>query len=89
VQKHRGEYPSQWASIESIAPKISCVPQTLHEWVKRREIDSGASRGITTTDLQRIKELERENKAPRKANKILKLASALFAQAELDHPLKS
>ena len=76
VQEHRGEYPSQWAAIESIAPKIGCVPQTLHDWVKRHEIDSGARDGITTSELQRLKELERENKELRKANEILKLASA-------------
>jgi transposase len=89
VQEHRGEYPSQWAAIESIAPKIGCVPQTLHEWVKRHEIDSGARDGVTTSELQRLKELERENKELRKANEILKLASAFFAQAELDRRLKS
>jgi len=89
VQEHRGEYPSLWAAIESIAPKIGCVPQTLHEWVKRHEIDSGARDGITTSELQRLKELERENKELRKANEILKLASAFFAQAELDRRLKS
>ncbi len=89
VQEHRGEYPSQWAAIESIAPKIGCVPQTLLEWVKRHEIDSGVRDGITTSELQRLKELERENRELRKANEILKLASAFFAQAELDRRLKS
>ena len=89
VQEHRGEYPSLWAAIESIAPKIGCVPQTLNEWVKRQEVDSGARDGITTSELQRLKELERENKELRKANEILKLASAFFAQAELDRRLKS
>ena len=89
VQEHRGEYPSLWAAIESIAPKIGCVPQTLNEWVKRDEIDTGARAGVTTTDLHRLKELERENKELRKANEILKLASAFFAQAELDRRLKS
>ena len=89
VQEHRGEYPSLWAAIESIAPKIGCVPQTLHEWVKRHEIDSGARDGISTSELQRLKELERENKELRKANEILKLPSAFFAQAELDRRLKS
>ena len=89
VQEHRGEYPSLWAAIESIAPKIGCVPQTLHEWVKRHQIDTGAKDGVTTSDLQRLKELERENKELRKANEILKLASAFFAQAELDRRLKS
>ena len=89
VQEHRGEYPSLWAAIESIAAKIGCVPQTLNEWVKRAEIDSGAREGITTNELQRLKELERENKELRKANEILKLASAFFAQAELDRRIKS
>ncbi len=89
VREHRGEYPSLWAAIESIAPKIGCVPQTLNEWVKRHEIDSGARDGISTPELQRLKELERENKELRKANEILKLASAFFAQAELDRRLKS
>ena len=89
VQEHRGEYPSLWAAIESIAPKIGCVPQTLNEWVKRVEIDTGARAGVTTTDLQHLKELERENKELRRANEILKLASAFFAQAELDRRLKS
>ncbi len=89
VQEHRGEYSSQWAAIESIAPKIGCVPQTLHEWVKRHEIDSGVRDGVTTSELQRLKELERENKELRKANEILKLASAFFAQAERDRRLKS
>ena len=65
------------------------MPQTLHEWVKRHEVDSGARDGITTSELQRLKELERENKELRKANEILKLASAFFAQAELDRRLKS
>ena len=89
VQEHRGEYPSLWAAIKSIAPKIGCVPQTLNEWVKRQEIDTGARDGISTSELQRLKELERENKELRKANEILKLASAFFAQAELDRRLKS
>ena len=89
VQEHRGEYPSLWAAIESIAPKIGCVPQTLNEWVKRHQIDTGAREGITTSELQRLKELERENKVLHKANEILKLASAFFAQAELDRRLKS
>ena len=65
------------------------MPQTLHEWVKRHQIDTGAREGISTTELQRLKELERENKELRRANEILKLASAFFAQAELDRRLKS
>ena len=89
VREHRGEYPSLWAAIESIAPKIGCVPQTLNEWVKRDQIDTGVRGGTTTTEMQRLKELEREVKELRKANEILKLASAFFAQAELDRRLKS
>ena len=89
VQEHRGEYPSLWAAIESISAKIGCVPQTLNEWVKKSEIDSGARDGVTSEERERIKALERENKELRRANEILKLASAFFAQAELDRRLKS
>ena len=89
VQEHRGEYPSLWAAIESIAPKIGCVAHTLHEWVKKAEVDSGQRAGTTTSEAQRIKELEREVKELRRANDILKTASAFFAQAELDRRLKS
>jgi transposase-like protein len=89
VQEHRGEYPSLWAAVESIASKIGCVPQTLLTWVKRQEVDSGVRDGVTTAEKQRVKELERENKELRRANEILKLASAFFAQAELDRRLKS
>ena len=89
VQEHRGEYPSLWLAVESIAPKIGCVPQTLLTWVKRVEIDTGVREGVTTSDAQRMKELERENKELRRANEILKVASAFFAQAELDRRLKS
>jgi len=89
VQEHRGEYPSLWAAIESIAPKIGCVPQTLNDWVRRDEVDSGAREGVTTDERERIKALEREVKELRRANEILKTASAFFAQAELDRRLKS
>ena len=89
VQEHRGEYPSLWAAVESIASKIGCVPQTLLTWVQRHEVDSGVRDGVTTTEKQRVKDLERENKELRRANEILKLASAFFAQAELDRRLKS
>lgn len=89
VLEHRGEYPSLWTAAESIAPKIGCVPQTLLTWVQRHEIDTGVREGVTTADAQRMKELERENKELRRANEILKLASAFFAQAELDRRLKS
>ena len=88
VQEHRGEHPSLWAAIESIAPKIGCVPQTLNEWVRRSEIDSGVRDGVSSEERERIKALEREVKELRRANEILKLASAFFAQAELDRRLK-
>ena len=89
VQEHWGEYPSLWAAVESIAPKIGCVPQTLLEWVKLDEVDSGQRDGLTTSERERIKALEREVKELRRANEILKTASAFFAQAELDRRLKS
>lgn len=89
VQEHRGEYPSLWLAVESIAPKIGCVPQTLLTWVKRVEIDTFVREGVTTSEAQRVKELERENKELRRANEILKVASAFFAQAELDRRFKS
>ena len=88
VQEPRGEYPSLWAAVESIASKIGCVPQTLLTWVQRHEIDSGVRDGVTTAEAKRVKELEREVKELRRANEILKLASAFFAQAELDRRLK-
>lgn len=89
VLEHRSEYPSLWTAIESIAPKIGCVPQTLLEWVKRQEIEAGSRPGVTTAERERIKELEREVKELRRANEILRTASAFFAQAELDRKLKS
>ena len=89
VQEHRGEYPSLWAAVESIAPKIGCVAQTLLEWVKRQEVDGGVRDGGTTAEARRVKELDREVKELRRVNEILKLASAFFAHAELDRRLKS
>ncbi len=89
VQEHRGEYPSLWATVESIAPKIGCVPQTLLDWVKREEVDSGERDGLTSSEREEFKRLQREVKELRRANEILKTASAFFAQAELDRRLKS
>jgi len=88
VQEYRGEYPSLWACIESIAPKIGCVAQTLPEWVKPHAIDTGVRDGLNTGEREQIKALEREIKELRRANDILKLASAFFAQAELDRQLQ-
>ena len=89
VQQQRGEYPSLWSAIESIAPKIGCVPQTLHDWVRKHEVEHGVRDGVTQEERDRVKALEREVKELRRANEILKLASAFFAQAELDRRLKS
>jgi transposase-like protein len=88
VLEHRGEHPSLWAAVQAIAPMIGCVPHTLYEWVRRHEVDSGEREGVTSAEKQRVKELEREVKELRRANEILKLASAFFAQAELDRRLK-
>ncbi|VCU67956.1 Transposase [Pigmentiphaga humi] len=88
VQEHRDEYRSLWAAVESIAPKIGCTPTTLLDWIKRSEIDSGARPGVTTEERERIKALEKENRELRRANEILKSASAFFAQAALDRELK-
>ena len=89
VAESRADHPSQWAAIESVAAKMGCAAQTLHTWVRRHEADTGQRPGVTSAEAQRVKELERENKELRRANEILKLASAFFAQAELDRRLKS
>lgn len=79
---------SKWAAIQSIAPKIGCAEQTLDKWVRQDEVDIGNRPGETTNSKARIKELERENKELKQANEILRKASAFFAQAELDRPLR-
>jgi len=84
----KDQYPSQWAAIESIAGKIGCTAETLRRWVRQGERDRGVRDGPTTAEQQRVKELEREVRELRRANEILKLASAFFAQAELDRRLK-
>ena len=78
-----------WSAIGSIAPKIGCVSQPLHEWVKGMEVDTDVRGGVTAIEAQRVKDVEQEVKEMRRANEILKLASASFAQAELDRRLKS
>ena len=82
------EHQSRWSAIKSIAAKFGCTPETLRAWVKQSEIDSGAQPGTTTDDARRMKELERENRELKRANEILRLASAFFAQAELDRKPK-
>jgi transposase len=84
----KDQYPSQWAAIESIAGKIGCTAETLRRWVRQGERDAGVREGPTTAEQRRVKELEREVRELRRANEILKLASAFFAQAELDRRLK-
>jgi len=84
VLEHRGEYASEWAAIQSIASKIGCSAETLRNWVRREEVDSGRRDGVTSDERARMKELERENRELRRANEILRKASAYFAQAELD-----
>ncbi len=78
------EHPSEWAAMKSIAVKIGCNPETLRGWVRSAEVDSGQRAGISTAERERIKELERENRELKRANDILRKASAYFAQAELD-----
>ena len=84
VLDHQDEYGSQWAAISAIAPKIGCTKETLRRWVRRAEIDNGKRPGLTTEERSRLKQLERENFELRRANEILRKASAYFAQAELD-----
>jgi transposase len=88
VLDHEKEYDSQWATIRSIAEKIGCSPETLREWVRQAERDLGLRPGLTTGERQRLRELERENSELRRANEILRKASAYFAQAELDRRAK-
>ena len=84
VLEHRGEHASQWAAIVSIAAKIGCTAQTLNEWLKKADVDSGRKPGVTSDERERLKALERENRELRQANEILRKASAYFAQAGLD-----
>ena len=88
VREHQGEHESEWAAIVSIAGKIGCTGETLRRWMRQAERDHGQRDGLTTADRERLKVLERENRELRQANEILRKASAYFAQAELDRPLK-
>jgi len=84
VFDHERDHPSRWAAISSIAAKIGCTAQTLNEWVKKAEVDTGKRAGVPADTAERLKALERENRELRQANEILRKASAYFAQAELD-----
>jgi transposase len=88
VLEHQNEHGSQWAAIGSIAGKIGCTSETLRRWVRQAERDQGKRPGPTTSETERIKALERENRELRQANEILRKASAYFAQAELDRRCK-
>jgi transposase len=83
VREHRGEYPSEWSAITSIAGKLGMGPETLRLWLRRDDVDHGQRPGLTSDERQRMRELERENRELRRANEILKAASAFFAR-ELD-----
>ncbi len=89
VLESSAEHGSQWAAIKSVAAKLGCTTETLRRWVRQAEIDKGKRAGVTSSDAERIAQLERENRELRKANEILKVASAFFAQAELDRRTKS
>ena len=88
VLDHERDYSSRWAAVVSIAAKIGCAAQTLHEWVKKAEIDRGVRAGVPTDVAAQLKALERENRELRQANEILRKASVYFAMAELDRPFK-
>jgi len=88
VFEHENEYASRWAALCSIASKIGCTPETLRSWVRRLEVDQGHRHGTTSEERERVKALERENRELKRANEILRKASAYFAQAELDRRVK-
>jgi transposase-like protein len=88
VFEHQAEYDSQWAALNSIAGKVGCTAETLRKWMRRAERDQGLREGLTTSDRERLKALERENRELKRANEILRKASAFFAQAELDRKAK-
>jgi len=88
VAEQRQEHGSQWAAIQSIAGKIGCTSETLRRWVQQAERDEGRRPGLSSSDRERVKQLERENRELKRANEILRTASAYFAQAELDRRRK-
>jgi transposase-like protein len=88
VCEHQGEHKTQWAAIVSIATKIGCTGETLRKWVRQAERDQGKRPGMSSSERDRLKELEREVRELKRANEILRKAAAFFAQAELDRPPK-
>jgi len=87
VLEHSAEYTSEWQAINSIAGKFGMTPETLRKWVRQAERDKGLRPGLTTTERERLKDLERENRELKRANEILKSAAAFFG-AELDRRQK-
>lgn len=88
LHEQEASHPSRWAALKSISHKIGCTPETLRTWVQRAEIDSGKRAGLTSSEREELKALKREVRELKRANEILKSASAFFAQAELDRRLK-
>lgn len=88
VREHQPDHPSEWATIQSVAAKLGCTPQTLHNWLRKAQVESGQRGGLTISERDRMKALERENRELRQTNEILRKASAYFAQAELDRRSK-
>jgi transposase len=88
VLEHQAEHESQWAAIRAISEKLGCSAEALRRWVRQAERDLGQRPGLTTEERARLKQLERENFELRRANEILRKASAYFAQAELDRRAK-
>ena len=88
VFDHSADHTSQWAAIRSIAEKLGCGTEAVRRWVRQAERDTGKRPGLTTDERQRLKQLERENFELKRANEILRKASAFFAQAELDRQAK-
>jgi transposase len=88
VFEHQGEHKTQWAAIVSIASKIGCTAETLRKWVRQTEIDQGQRDGLSSSERDRLKQLEREVRELKRANEILRKAAAFFAQAELDRQPK-
>ena len=88
VLDQQAELGSRWAAVVSVAEKLGCAAQTLHRWVAQDERDQGKRPGLSRTERDRLKDLERENRELKRANDILRTASAYFAQAELDRRLK-
>ncbi|MBB6228892.1 transposase-like protein [Polymorphobacter multimanifer] len=88
VLEHELDHGSRWTAVVSVSAKIGCAAQTLHEWVKKAEVDAGGRAGVPTEVAAMLKAPERENRELRQANEILRKASAYFAMAELDRPFK-